>query len=140
MCLRALYVSYKSLRAQQSLAVNTRKILDGCPYQCLLSGCGYFVFPSLAEGMPNVVLEAMSSDLPVVATRVPGSEELIHHGENGYLIAPSDFQALAQALITLINDRALRKRMGKQSKEFVPQYTWKSIAEQYSELYQQSVK
>jgi glycosyltransferase involved in cell wall biosynthesis len=99
-----------------------------------------FVLPSLAEGMPNVVLEAMGSGLPVVATRVPGSEELIHHGENGYLVAPSDSQSLAQAIISLINDRVLRKRMGKQSKEIVSQYTWKSIAEQYIELYQQSIR
>jgi glycosyltransferase involved in cell wall biosynthesis len=99
-----------------------------------------FVLPSLAEGMPNVVLEAMGSGLPVVATRVPGSEELIHHEENGYLVAPRDSQAIARTLITLINDRILRERMGKQSKKIVPQYTWESIAEQYIELYQQSIR
>jgi glycosyltransferase involved in cell wall biosynthesis len=99
-----------------------------------------FVLPSLAEGMPNVVLEAMGSGLPIVATRVPGSEELIQHGENGYLVASRDSQALAQTLITLINDRTLREKMGKQSKEIVSQYTWESIAEQYFELYQQSIK
>jgi glycosyltransferase involved in cell wall biosynthesis len=95
-----------------------------------------FVLPSLAEGMPNVVLEAMSSGLPIVATRVAGSEELVHEGKNGILVAPKDVDSLAQAVIRLINEPDLRERMGKRSKKLVHQYSWASVAEQYIELYQ----
>ncbi|MCP4376546.1 MAG: glycosyltransferase family 4 protein, partial [bacterium] len=58
-----------------------------------------FVLPSLAEGMPNVVLEALGSGLPVVATRVPGSEELVHEGENGFILPARDSAALSKALV-----------------------------------------
>ncbi len=98
-----------------------------------------FVLPSLAEGMPNVVLEAMGSGLPVVATKVPGSEELVHHGENGFLVDSGDSQALARALTKLINDRALREKMGRAAKDIVKNYTWETIAEQYIALYKQAI-
>jgi glycosyltransferase involved in cell wall biosynthesis len=99
-----------------------------------------FILPSLAEGMPNVVLEAMGSGLPIVATRVAGSEELVQHGENGFLVAPKDVNAIAQALSTLINEKMLRERMGRRSKEIARQYTWEFVTEQYIVLYQQATK
>lgn len=98
-----------------------------------------FVLPSLAEGMPNVVLEAMGSGLPIVATTVPGSKELVKDGENGFVLPPRDSQALAQALITLINQRALREEMGRRSKKIAQGYTWDIVIEKYIALYQQMV-
>jgi len=98
-----------------------------------------FVLPSLAEGMPNVVLEAMGSGLPIVATNVPGSEELVKDGENGFVLPPRDSQALAQALITLINQRALREEMGRCSKKIAQGYTWDIVIEKYIALYQHMV-
>ncbi len=95
-----------------------------------------FVLPSLAEGMPNVVLEAMGSGLPVVATHVPGSEELVHHGKNGLLVDVKNSHALAAALSRLIDDRPLREEMGEVSKHIVTQYNWTRIAEQYMKLYE----
>lgn len=103
-------------------------------------GADIFVLPSLAEGMPNVVLEAMGSGLPIVATKVPGSEELVHHGENGFLVDSGDPKALTNALVTLINDRVLREKMGSYSKKLVRNYTWKTVAEQYITLYKQMVE
>lgn len=98
-----------------------------------------FVLPSLAEGMPNVVLEAMGSGLPVVATRVAGSEELVLDGENGFLVDSKDVEALAQALITLVNHPELRGQMGKEAKKMARKYTWNIVMEQYSSLYEQMV-
>jgi glycosyltransferase involved in cell wall biosynthesis len=95
-----------------------------------------FVLPSLAEGMPNVVLEAMGSGLPIVATTVPGSEELVKHGENGFVLPPRDSQALARSLITLINQRTLRETMGRCSRRIAQQYTWDIVIEKYITLYQ----
>lgn len=94
-----------------------------------------FVLPSLAEGMPNVVLEAMGSGLPVVATNVPGSEELVRNGENGFLVPARDTDALAQALIPLINNRQLQENMGYQSRIQAQAYMWDIIMEQYLTLY-----
>jgi glycosyltransferase involved in cell wall biosynthesis len=98
-----------------------------------------FVLPSLAEGMPNVVLEAMGSGLPIVATRVPGSEELVHEGENGFLLESGNTDKLAQNLATLINDRALREEMGHTSKGIAREYGWDLVAERYVELYERAV-
>lgn len=94
-----------------------------------------FVLPSLAEGMPNVVLEALGSGLPVVATRVPGSEDLVQSGQNGFLVEARDPKALAEAVSALLDSPRLRERMGQRSLEYGKQYTWASIAEQYLSLY-----
>jgi glycosyltransferase involved in cell wall biosynthesis len=99
-----------------------------------------FVLPSLAEGMPNVVLEALGSGLPVVATNIPGSEDLVQDGSNGFLVPPRDPDALAQALVALINDRPRRERMGRASKQIAANYTWSFVAEQYLDLYRRAVR
>lgn len=98
-----------------------------------------FVLPSLAEGMPNVVLEAMGSGLPIVATHVPGSEELVKDGENGFVLPPRDSKALAQSLVTLINQRTLQEEMGRCSKKIAQEYTWDIVIKKYIALYQQMV-
>jgi glycosyltransferase involved in cell wall biosynthesis len=63
-----------------------------------------FVLPSTAEGLPFVVLEAMSVGTPVIATDVPGSAEALDHGAAGTLVARGDFDALASAIVTRLKD------------------------------------
>ena len=70
------------------------------------------VLTSLKEGMPRAVLEAMATGLPVVATRVPGTSEAVHHGETGLTVAPGDVDGLAASLALLIGDPELRRAMG----------------------------
>lgn len=79
----------------------------------LLAEADVFVLSSVGEGMPGVVLEAMASSLPVVATRVGGTGELVVDGETGTLVAPSDPDALAAAIDAYVRDPALRQRHGK---------------------------
>ena len=82
-----------------------------------LKDADLFVLPSLWEGMPNVVLEAMASGVPTVATEVGGTPELVLEGETGVLVPPADSDALARSIITLLQDRELRSRMGQQALE-----------------------
>ncbi|MDQ3930669.1 MAG: glycosyltransferase, partial [Chloroflexota bacterium] len=63
-----------------------------------------FVFPSFEEGMPNVVLEAMSSGNPVVATDIPGVRELVQSESNGLLVPPANAEAFTAALTRLMNN------------------------------------
>jgi glycosyltransferase involved in cell wall biosynthesis len=78
----------------------------------LLRDADMFVFPSHREGFPNAVLEGMAAGLPVISTRVGAIPEMVQEGIGGYLVAPSDPNALAIAIRRLAEDRALSRRMG----------------------------
>jgi glycosyltransferase involved in cell wall biosynthesis len=71
-----------------------------------------FAMPSLTEGFPMAALEAMAQELPVVATNVGGLPELVEDGRTGYLVPPSNVEALARGLRTLILDPKRRQEMG----------------------------
>jgi glycosyltransferase involved in cell wall biosynthesis len=75
------------------------------------------VLTSDHEGTPNVLMEAMASGLPVVATDVGGVRELIQHGGNGFVIERNDEEALTCALTTLVESSELRKSFGSRSRE-----------------------
>lgn len=109
--------------------------LDGDALAPQYQDANLFVFPSRHEGMPNAVLEAMASGLPVIASQIAGSEELVVPGETGLLVPSEDIDALREALQTLLPDAARRKMMGAASRQRVEQhFTWKQAAEQYLEL------
>lgn len=89
-----------------------------------------FVLPSKKEGMPNVVLEAMASGLPIVMTSCEGSEELIR--DNGYAVPAPEF---GDRLISLCQDEQLRHQMGSASLQLVRErFRWSSIAAEYLDL------
>ena len=92
-----------------------------------------FVFPSRHEGMPNAVLEAMASGLPVVASRIAGNEELVVDGETGHLVASESIPELTSALRRLIPDDDQRRRMGAAGCIRVQNgYSWEKVAREYA--------
>jgi glycosyltransferase involved in cell wall biosynthesis len=78
-----------------------------------------FALSSLREGLPNVVLEAMALETPVVATRVAGVPRLVRDGENGLLVEPNAPDQLADALARLLADPALRARLARAGRRTV---------------------
>ncbi|MCW5874701.1 MAG: glycosyltransferase family 4 protein [Anaerolineales bacterium] len=99
------------------------------------SAANLFAYASRHEGMPNALLEAMASGLPVVATRIAGNEELVLEGETGLLVPSEDVPALRAALAALIADPARRKQLGAQArKRVLAGYSWQMVASQYAEL------
>jgi glycosyltransferase involved in cell wall biosynthesis len=88
----------------------------------LLRRTRVYVQPSYQEGMPNSVLEAMAAGLPIVATRVSGNVDLVHDGENGFLVPPGDKDALAQAIRRLLEDPELASRMGERSRQLAAEF------------------
>ncbi len=94
-----------------------------------------FLFPSRHEGMPNAVLEAMASGLPVVATRIAGNEELVVDGVTGALVNAEDVGSLRDGLRRLLVEEKTREQMGRASRERVEkEYSWESVARQYSQI------
>jgi glycosyltransferase involved in cell wall biosynthesis len=78
-----------------------------------------FVHPSLRDGMPNAVLEAMACEIPVIATPVGGTLDILEDGKNGMLININDDKALAEKTLKLIGDRTLRSDLGKQARKVI---------------------
>jgi len=78
----------------------------------LMARFDLFVLPSLWEGLPNVVIEAMAARRAVVATNVDGTPEAVAHGWTGLLVPPANPAALAQAIERLLHDPAMRQKFG----------------------------
>lgn len=78
-----------------------------------------FCLPSLYEGLPNVVLEAMATAKPVVATAVDGTPELVVNNETGYLVPAADPGALAERILSLVQNQELARAFGKNGEEHV---------------------
>ena len=98
------------------------------------------LFPSRHEGMPNAVLEAMASGLPVVATRIAGNEELVVNGETGVLVPVEDAAALREALIPFIRDAGMREKMGSAARPRVKKlFTWLRVAEDYQLILKKAI-
>jgi glycosyltransferase involved in cell wall biosynthesis len=77
------------------------------------------VLTSDYEGLPNVLLEAMASGLPVVSTRVGGVPQIVQEGETGFMVAPDDEDAMVSAIRLLSENPDLRQAMGRQGRAFV---------------------
>lgn len=101
-----------------------------------LRGLDVFVLPSLSEGISNTILEAMSSGLPVIATRVGGNAELVEHGQTGYLLEAGDVNAMAEALIRFADDEGLRRACGAAGRRRVEaQFSLSAMVSAYAGLY-----
>jgi len=123
----------------QELGIADRVIFLGWQSQADLikqyQRANLFLFPSRHEGMPNALLEAMASGLPVIASRIAGNEELVVDGETGTLVPSEDVDALRDAIRKLMTDVPLRQQMGLASRRRVEAYySWENTAKQYALL------
>lgn len=106
--------------------------------QTWMSRSDCLVLPSLSEGTPNVVLEAMACGIPVVASDLPGIREVVRDGITGLLTKPQDAEDLAQKLMRLVRNRLLAEEMGKKGREAVSEMGlgWKQVAGRYRKVYE----
>jgi glycosyltransferase involved in cell wall biosynthesis len=116
----------------------TGQVDDTIPY---LQAADLFVLPSATEGLSNAMLEALSTGLPVLATSVGGTPDVILHDVNGYLIPPDDLEALKSGLLALLADESLRARLGREARQSIRQkFSLDSIAMQLTTLYHRLLK
>jgi glycosyltransferase involved in cell wall biosynthesis len=88
-----------------------------------------FVFPSLVEGMPLTLLEAMASAMPVVTTETSGMADVVEDGFNGLLVPPADSVQLADAVERVCLSADLRKRLGQEARITMRRYTWEHVVD-----------
>lgn len=99
-----------------------------------------YVLPSYYEGLPTTVLEAMSCGMPVVATNIPGTDEAIANGKTGLLVPPREPKRLAEAILRLLDDEELRKKIGDAGRmHVVNNYDWDIIANKIEQVYMASM-
>lgn len=97
--------------------------------------------PSRSEGLSNVLLEAMSMELPVVATSVSGTPDVVVDGIHGLLVPPESSEALAGAMIKLIDNPSTRESLGYNARQRVEaSFSLEYVAQQYSDLYKSLYK
>ena len=102
----------------------------------IVGGCDLFMLPSDSESFGMAALEALTSEVPVIATATGGLPEVIPDGEAGYLVPVGDVDALADRSIEVLSDDAVRARMGKRGREWaIERFHVDKIVPQYVDFY-----
>lgn len=98
----------------------------------------YFVIPSSSgEGLPLVLLEAMACRLPVIATAVGGTPEVIKDMENGVLVPPRDPEALAETISKLLSNKELKLAIGEEAQKTVEKkFSWEKNVQRLQKVYE----
>ena len=98
-----------------------------------------FVLPSVSEGLPTTILEAMYFGLPVVSTDIPGIRD--HFSDSAILVLPKNEKELSKAIIRVLNDLPLREDLSRRGKELVREkYTWDKVSNTYINIYHELLK
>jgi glycosyltransferase involved in cell wall biosynthesis len=110
------------------------KVLNASQY---LHAFDIYTLPSVKEGFPYAILEAMQAGLPIVATKVGGIPEMIEDQSNGILVQSADSDALAQAIIALLKNKSLAEKFGCQAKnDFENSFSLEKMIKQTENVYQ----
>ncbi len=98
-----------------------------------------FVLPSLMEGMPLVLLEAMASGMAVVTTESSGMTDLVEDSHDGLFVIPGDTESLSAAIVRLCRDPELRLRLGSAAQEKMKRYTWTRSARRHEMVFNRAL-
>jgi glycosyltransferase involved in cell wall biosynthesis len=100
-----------------------------------LGEIGLLVLPSISEGMPMVLIEAMASGVPVLGRDVPGVRDVIENGRTGTLASSLSTGALAAEIRRVIEDAPLREQLSNAARaEVERRYTWGAVLDQYRKV------
>ena len=125
----------RSFPAAAQSAIAVRPFVPRAEMPALYADHDIFVLPSLVEGMPLVLLEAMASSLAVVTAESNGMTDLVEDGYDGLLTIPGDSSSLVEALDKVCRDSALRQRLGSAAAEKMKRYTWERSARRHEAVF-----
>jgi len=120
-------------------AINVRPFISRAEMPELYSQHDIFVLPSLVEGMPLVLLEAMASGLAVVTTESSGMTDLVEDGHDGLLTIPGDADSLTVAISALCGNSQLRQKLGCAAQEKMKRFTWKLSALRHEAVFRRAM-
>jgi phosphatidylinositol alpha-mannosyltransferase len=104
------------------------------------ASCDIFCSPATGdESFGIVLLEAMASGKPIVATSIDGFREVVTHGRDGLLVERKSSRQLSYALQTLINNPALRQEMGQAGLQKARRYDWERVIDEVTDVYRQAI-
>ena len=133
--LRSLIIRYMQRKGLQENV----EVVDSVPYENIdlyLGNSTIFVLPSLNEGLPNALLQAMAVGLPIVASKVGGIPEAISDGVDGVLVNPGSPHELANEIINLLEDRKKALQLGCNAKASAERYRVGRIIRKYIDLFE----
>jgi glycosyltransferase involved in cell wall biosynthesis len=116
---------------------NNFTFLDTCrDVPNFLASADIFVLPSRSEGFANAIVEAMAASLPTVVTDVGGNAEAVRHAVSGFVVPPDDPQALASAILQLLQNPAMAKAMGEAGRQLVAEhFTNETMMKGFTDVY-----
>jgi glycosyltransferase involved in cell wall biosynthesis len=133
-CTATEEVVKKSFPAEIRERVRVLPFVKRAEMPALYAAHDIFVFPSLVEGMPLTLLEAMATGMAVVTSEAPGMVELIEDEFNGLLVQPADARGLCTAIARLCRSPELRRQFGQQAQQTARRYTWESVTRKLETL------
>ncbi len=118
-------------------------LLDRVPNEKLpsyYSMSSVLVLPSYYEAFPKVLIEAMACERPAISSRMGGTQDSIEDGVNGFLVNFADPDDLARAIVSVLQDEAMARRMGRVGRQrVVRDFTWKAVAGRIDSIYDEVI-
>ncbi|HWY43951.1 MAG TPA: glycosyltransferase family 4 protein [Candidatus Sulfotelmatobacter sp.] len=121
--------------AELASAIVVQPLVAAESMQGLYAEHDIFLFPSIVEGLPSVLLEAMATGMPVITTETCGMTDVVEDEYNGLLIPPADAAAMEVAILRLARSVELRQKLGEASCETMRRYSWERAARRLEALY-----
>jgi glycosyltransferase involved in cell wall biosynthesis len=115
--------------------IDVRPVLPAGQMQALYAEHDILLFPSLMEGLPGVLLEAMATGMPVITTETCGMPDVVQDGVNGKLVQPGSAEAIEEAVVELAGSVETRKRLGTAARETMQHFTWAQSARKLEKLF-----
>ncbi len=130
-----LRAGLEQMAANLGLAGRTNFLGDRRDVPAVLAASDISVLPSLSESLSNAIMESMAAGVPVVACRIGGNDELIRHGENGFLVSAGNHTEMANAIEVLVGNDELRSKFAASARADAQKFRAEKICADYEQLY-----